>query len=72
MSFMVNEMPYGEEMWTRPQSPLIIHAFSEQFKLFSLAFLERLNRGFMLERPLRDAVVIDLDVIAQLRFQFGS
>mgnify|MGYP000721044882 FL=1 len=37
-----------------------------------MPFLERLNGCFVLERALRNAVVVDLDVIAQRRFQFGS
>lgn len=51
---------------------LVIHALPEQFRLFVLPFLERLNRRFVLERTLRNAVLVDLDLIAQRRFQFGS
>ena len=51
---------------------LVIDALSEQFRPFGLPILERLNWRLMLERPLWDAVIVDLDVIAQRRFQFGS
>jgi hypothetical protein len=51
---------------------LVIHAFPEQFRAFLTPFLECLNGCFMLERPLRNVVVVDLDVIAQRRFQLGS
>lgn len=36
-----------------------------------MPFLERLNGRFVLECPLRNAVVVDLDLAAQRRFQFG-
>ena len=51
---------------------LVIDALSEQFRPFGLPILERLNWRLMLERPLRDAVIVNFDVIAQRRFQFGS
>lgn len=44
---------------------LVIHAFPEQFRALCVPFLECLNWRFVLERALRDAVVVDLDVIAQ-------
>jgi hypothetical protein len=50
----------------------VIHAFREQFRAFFLPFLERLNRGLVLERSLWNAVVVDLDVITQRRFQLGG
>jgi len=56
----------------RVKARLVIDALPEQFRPFLLPFLERLDWCLMLERPLRDAMVIDLDVIAQRRFQFGS
>ena len=51
---------------------LVIYAFREQFRALFLPFLERLNRRFVLERTLRNVVVVDLDVVAQGRFQFGG
>lgn len=51
---------------------LVIHAFPEQFGTFLMPFLDCLNRRFVAERSLRNAVVVNLDVIAQRRLQLGS
>lgn len=51
---------------------LVIDAFREQFRALFPPFLKRLNRRLVLERTLRNVVVVDLDVIAQGRFQFGG
>jgi len=51
---------------------LVIHAFSEQFRALFAPFLERLNGRFMVESALRNVVIVDLDVVAQRRFEFGA
>ena len=42
-----------------------MHSFPEQSRPIFPAIHERLNMGFMLERPLRDAVFVDLDGFAE-------
>jgi hypothetical protein len=51
---------------------LVIYAFPEQFGTFLIPLLECLNRRFVAERSLRNAMVVNLDVIAQRRLQLGS
>jgi hypothetical protein len=51
---------------------LIIHAFSEQFVSFLVPLFECLNRRFVVERPLWNAVVVELDAIAQQRRELGG
>ena len=42
---------------------LVIHAFREQFRASIMPRLECLDRCFMVERSLRNAVVVKFDVI---------
>lgn len=58
--------------WIVVKTRLVIYAFPEQSGTFLMPLLECLNRRFVAERSLRNAVAVNLDVIAQRRLQLGS
>lgn len=62
----------GRQVRLGVKTRLVIHAFSEQFRALFAPFLERLNGRFMVESALRNVVIVDLDVVAQRRFEFGA
>ena len=49
----------------------IVCVFDEQVGFFLLPFLQGLNRGLMVQRPLRDVVVVERYVTLQGGFKFG-